>query len=89
MRATDHQLSQSMAVNRSPYLSHCASACKKGGFTVKHDNDIDVQEDVEVELRRELERLEVGIGSTSGGREGRPHITIQPTSSNNIHRYYQ
>ena len=66
------------------YLSHCASACKKGGSTVKHDNDIDVQEDVEVELRRELERLEVG--SNNGGREGRPHITIQPTSSNNIHR---
>ena len=86
MRATDHQLSQSMAASRCPYLSHCASACKKGG---SNHNDMNVQEDVEVELRRELERLEVGIGSTSGGREGRPHITIQPTSSNNIHRCYQ
>ena len=46
-----------------------------------------MQEDVEVELRRELERLEVGVGS-SAGRECRPHITIQPTSSNNIHRCY-
>ena len=45
-----------------------------------------MQEDVEVELRRELERLEVGVGSV--GRECRPHITIQPTSSNNIHRCY-
>ena len=46
-----------------------------------------MQEDVEVELRRELERLEVGV-SSSAGRECRPHITIQPTSSNNIHRCY-
>ena len=45
---------------------------------------MDVQEDVEVELRRELERLEVVGGNV--GREGRPYITIQPTSSNNIHR---
>ena len=48
---------------------------------------MNVQEDVEVELRRELERLDVG--SSSAGRESRPHITIQPTSSNNIHRFYQ
>ena len=46
--------------------------------------DLEAQEDVEVELRRELERLEVVGGNV--GREGRPYITIQPTSSNNIHR---
>ena len=37
--------------------------------------DLRFQEDVEVELRRELERLEVG-SSGGGGREVRPHITI-------------
>ena len=40
--------------------------------------DLCFQEDVEVELRRELERLEVG-SSGGGGREVRPHITIITT----------